>query len=271
MVTCNIYGPGPANNGLGNQLFCIAATLGYSFRHGLEAFFPDLLNEPFKKYGETIFHQLATSPPEGSEEITSQFTEPSNSSTVYHQIPVYKNLRLNGFFQSYKYFDQFRENIISLFSFPLDLENSIKKHYPKLLETSKTSTSLHVRRGDYIKNFDGNFANLGEDYYRKALETQPNKKIVVFSDDIEWCRNYFTFTPYKFTFIESDCELTDLYLMSQMAHHIIANSTFSWWGAYLNRSKNKKVIYPSKWYGPLREWRNNDLKDLFPKDWVKIS
>ena len=270
MVTCNIFGLSPTNNGLGNQLFCVAATLGYSFQHNLEAFFPDLLREPFKKYAETIFHQLIPLHP-ARNGITTQFDEPPNSSTIYHQIPPCQSLRLNGFFQSYKYFDQFRENILSLFSLPLSLESSIKKQYTQLLENSGTSTSLHVRRGDYVKNFEGNFANLGEAYYKSALEAQPNKTIVVFSDDIEWCRNHFTFTPYEFIFVESGCDVTDLYLMSNMAHNIIANSTFSWWGAYLNNRKRKKVIYPSIWYGHLRSERNNDLKDLFPEEWIKIN
>jgi len=270
MVTCNILGPGPANNGLGNQLFCVAATLAHSFRHNVEAFFPELIREPFKKYATTIFHQLASHPPR-VDQIVKQFNEPPNSSTIHHQIPPYKNLKLNGFFQSYKYFDEFRGDILSLFSLPHNLENSIKKQYSSVLENSKTSTSLHVRRGDYVENFSGNFVNLGQSYYSAALKAQPNKTIVIFSDDIQWCRKEFTLPAYDFTFVESNCEVTDLYLMSQMACNIIANSTFSWWGAYLNRHKNKKIIYPSLWYGHLRANRNNDLKDLFPEEWLKIQ
>ena len=270
MVTCNILGPGPANNGLGNQLFCIAATLAHSFRHDVEAFFPDLIREPFKKYAATIFHQLA-SHPSRVDEITKEFNEPPNSSTIHRQIPPHKNLKLNGFFQSYKYFDEFRENILSLFSLPRSLENSIKEEYSCLLENSKTSTSLHVRRGDYVENFSGNFFALGQSYYRAALKAQYNKTIVIFSDDIEWCRKEFTLAGYEFIFVESNCDVTDLYLMSQMACNIIANSTFSWWAAYLNNHKSKKIIYPSLWYGPLRGHRNNNLKDLFPQEWIKIN
>ena len=101
---------------------------------------------------------------------------------------------------------------------------------------------------------------------QSALEHFSDKeyKFLVFSDDIEWCKQVF---DDDFNFIEGEEDYVDLLLMARCKHNIIANSSFSWWGAWLNRNNNKRVIAPKKWFGSVA---NLDSKDLLPKGWITL-
>ena len=131
---------------------------------------------------------------------------------------------------------------------------------------NKNTVSLHIRRGDYV-NLSDHHLLLDISYYKNAVNMFKNiEKVVVFSDDIEWCKENLDIKNTEF--IENETDIVDLYLMSQCTHNIIANSSFSWWGAWLNKNDNKKVIAPKKWFGPKR----NDLndKDIIPETWIRI-
>ena len=114
---------------------------------------------------------------------------------------------------------------------------------------------------------------LDSEYYSKALEHIGGVgTIFVFSDDIEWCeKNINLGEGKKIVFVKDQSDVEDLWLMTKMTNNVIANSTFSWWGAYLNQNENKKVVAPSKWFGPKRT-KNNMLetKDLLPEKWIII-
>jgi len=177
---------------------------------------------------------------------------------------------LKGYWQSYKYFTDYEEDIRKLFTFKQKLvtQNS------SLLQTIKSqpTISLHVRRGDYIANktvqqFHG---NCSLDYYQNAIQymaervSEPN--FLIFSDDITWCKDHLK-TGFSQTFVtEGNADWEDMYLMSLCQHHIIANSSFSWWGAWLNPSPDKIVIAPKKWLAG----RELDGGDLLPKKWIKL-
>ena len=132
MVSCEILGPGPDNLGLGNQLFCVAATLGYAFKHNLDFCFPQLQEELYKPYAKTIFHNL-TAYTGSSHNPSNLFQEAANSSTVYTEIPPLKNVKLEGFFQSYKYFAQAWERIRPLLTLPPKKINDIRQEHQHLL------------------------------------------------------------------------------------------------------------------------------------------
>ena len=106
------------------------------------------------------------------------------------------------------------------------------------------------------------------DYYKQAIETVgPDKTFVIFSDDIEWCKQNLDFIGSKF-FISGNKDYEDMYLMSLCNNNIITNSTFSWWGAWLNKNENKIVISPKIWFG-----KNNshlDTSDLYCDKWIKL-
>lgn len=124
---------------------------------------------------------------------------------------------------------------------------------------------MHIRRGDYLVS-PGHYINLDVEYYKNALKYIDNPgSILIFSDDISWCKD--NFKGDKYIFIENEKDYIDIYLMSLCNNNIIANSTFSWWGAWLNTNPNKIVISPNKWFGPAKGKRH--LNDLIPKNWIQ--
>lgn len=135
---------------------------------------------------------------------------------------------------------------------------------------NKNSISIHIRRGDYLSNA-GIYGNIcDEEYYKKAIDffggDNSENLFVFFSDDIEWVKIQFGLrNAIYIDHNKNEKSYLDMYLMSQCSHNIIANSTFSWWGAYLNKNKNKIVIMPAKWY-------NTEVNsfNLYIDDWHKF-
>ena len=128
---------------------------------------------------------------------------------------------------------------------------------------------LHVRRGDYLalQNFH---PVQSDEYYKKALELTKPENLLVFSDDIDWVKSNLLLDEAS-VFInhnKGNESYNDMRLMSLCKHHVIANSSFSWWGAYLNSHTKKIVLYPSVWFGEIVK---HDTKDLCPPDWIKIN
>lgn len=183
-----------------------------------------------------------------------------------------KDIIFNGFFQSQKYFASKGEELLHLFEFPeLDTEN--KKIEDKINKSN--AVSIHIRRGDYLKESVKNYHGiLPEEYYLKALSLIENKesnlKYFVFSDNPEIARQLFKDRE-DFTYIENNSGASswkDMKLMSQCKHHIIANSTFSWWGAWLSKNKGIKVA-PKNWFNP--KVANFKIEDFIPSQWEIID
>ena len=186
---------------------------------------------------------------------------------------MHLNLSDGGFWQSEKYFIDKEKEIRA----DLTLKDAVG---PKAQEVSakiknaKNSISLHVRRGDYVSDAKTNehHGTCGPEYYVQALEyitSEIGKDIIVFifSDDIEWVKDNMPMS-YPAVYVSSldipDYE--ELMLMSQCHHHIIANSSFSWWGAWLNPRPDKIVIAPKQWIRKM-QWRH---KDTVPKSWIRL-
>jgi hypothetical protein len=177
---------------------------------------------------------------------------------------------LNGYWQSEKYFQEIKKLICQDFS--------PRRKFPRrvlqmalLMHSNPNSVSIHIRRGDYLTEFSQSFATCSIDYYKQAvlhISAIINKPhFYIFSDDIEWAKNNLVFNE-GMTFIEPDTKIgdfMDMYLMSQCRHHINANSSFSWWGAWLGEKTDSIVIAPNRWY-------TNDSypKDTIPERWVKL-
>lgn len=179
------------------------------------------------------------------------------------------NSFLNGFWQSEKYFKAFENEIRKDLVFKESVLSNIENWLD--LITQSNSVSLHVRRGDYVsldsaKAFHG-ICSMA--YYKEALEILRNKigniTVFVFSDDIAWCKANFE-TNEKVYFVETDSNYKEMYLMQNCKHHIIANSSFSWWGAWLNASKEKVVVAPKKWFAD----ESINTSDIIPSNWIKI-
>ena len=243
--------------GLGNMMFQIAASYGLSKKHNLEVV-SDLnhvgtLHGHPSTYKDNLFRNLKilSSPLNVFKNIKCEPIDFSHQPNL--QIPPGENIKLSGDLQSYKYFDHCKDEVIKMFKNPNYKE---KKGY----------VSMHVRRGDYV-NLSEYHYNLSIDYYKNAIDYFKGYKFLVFSDDIEWCKE--NFKGKDFTFIQNSNDFEDLYQMSECEHNIIANSTFSWWGAYLNPNKNKIVIYPNKWFGS--KYSDWTTIDLFPDNWICLS
>lgn len=171
---------------------------------------------------------------------------------------------LYGFFQSEKYFKNVEDIIRADFKFKSEILDPCQE----MIEGVDSPISLHIRRTDYLSN-NQNHNNLGLDYYEKALkEFDDNRQVIVFSDDPEWCKKQELFSSDRFLVSENESGYVDMCLMSLCKDHIIANSTFSWWGAWLCENKEKRVISPRDWFGP--NLKNNNLKDLIPETWIQI-
>lgn len=179
----------------------------------------------------------------------------------------------DGYWQSENYFNSVAEIIRSDLQLNFDLDSKNKRLVEEILKS--TSVSLHIRRGDYIAVNSNSkiFSICTLQYYQKAIEffnsKFENPIFYIFSDDIDWARENFNRNNFKIIDTNQDNPHADLYLMSICKHNIIANSSFSWWGAWLNSNKDKIVISPQKWY-------NDKIKNsiavlsLIPENWIII-
>lgn len=186
--------------------------------------------------------------------------------------PVY----LRGFFQSFKYFQENEDLIKEIYSFPVENLDRFNYQYLNSIRRS-TSASVHIRRGDYIEDKITNkiHGTCNRQYYEQAISriSQISEEVnfFFFSDDIDWVEKEFSDFPGRKHFITSNSgknSWKDMFLMSCCTHNIIANSSFSWWAAWLNRNKSKIVISPKKWF------RSPDKEkysfDLIPEEWIRI-
>ena len=187
-------------------------------------------------------------------------------------LKINNNTYLEGYWQSEKYFKDIKDIIRKEFI----LKNKADVANQKMIRQIKNcdSVSIHIRRGDYVFDEKTNkyhgFCDL--DYYLKAVvliaKKVKNPQFFVFSDDPIWVKqNLHLKFPYLYVDHNTGKkDYEDMRLMSECKHNIIANSSFSWWGAWLNKNKDKIVIAPKKWF---RESSIN-TKDLIPKSWIKI-
>ena len=203
----------------------------------------------------------------------------------YNELPNYNRnieILINGYFQSYKYFENYFNDIKKIINLDSIKEN-IKNKYNNIIINN--SISIHFRLGDY-KNIQNFHPILNREYYDKCLQyiidndnnDNIKKYTVLFfceSEDNDTVFNHIEYFRNKYSlidFIKVDDSILDweqLIIISLCNHNIIANSSYSWWGAYINDNKEKIVCYPSIWFGP--ELEKNNTNDLFPNNWIKIN
>lgn len=248
----------------GNQMFQFAALKGIAKNNGYDYCIP-----PSNNLNEWVDHQLFV--PFELKCISSQniqyidFNKPvvveSNFSfdeKIFNDCP--DNVDLRGYFQSEKYFKHIRNELLEDFKFKSEILDPCKEI---IHQFDKPPISLHVRRTDYITN--PNHTVLNVSYYEKALEKFKSQDVLVFSDDPEWCKEQELFSDDRFLISEGNSNYVDLCLMTLCSGHIIANSSFSWWGAWL--SDSEKIIAPSGWFeGSANEHLNTE--DIYCPEWV---
>ena len=197
------------------------------------------------------------------------------------QVLAKENAYLTGYFQSESYFRDIEDQVREAFVFqPVIFEKLAEERREKIFSyrekiDQSLSVSLHIRRGDYLTSSEIYGGNCTEQYYLRAVslirERYPEAVFFVFSNDDtwtqEWIRDSFPGDD-RFVIVEGVPEeegYLDLYLMSRCRHHILANSSFSWWGAYLNPSPDKTVIAPARWFN------NQDCRDIYTPEMIRIS
>ena len=258
MVTSHLMG------GLGNYMFQIAAAISLAIKNDDKAEFyvqgSSQVHKHLTSYTDNIFRKVNIV--NASNLPYVRYVEPGFS---YNEIPYRNNIMLYGYFQSEKYFKDNRLEILEVFKPDKTQIDYIFSKYGSLLELDKTC-SIHVRRGDYLK-LSQHHPPCEMEYYKAAMDIIGNDTTyLIFSDDIAWCKENFIGEQFKF--IENETDVTDLAIMAHCKNNIIANSSFSWWGAWLNENEDKIVVSPTKWFGPAKG--NINVDDIYAKNWIKI-
>jgi len=284
--------------GLGNQMFQYAAARRLAYVHGSPLkldlrWFSDIVEvNTSREYALDIFaiqEDFATR--EEVEALTARkqvFVERLIAKVMWRKplaVPSYirekqfyfdpailslpDNVYLEGYWQSEKYFAEIEDIIRKEFTVKTDQAGQNRKLAEMI--ASSESVSLHIRRGDYVSNPETNkyHGTRDLDYYSRCVEqlteTVKNPHFFIFSDDRDWSSDNLKL-PCPTILVDHngvDKGYEDLRLMSQCKHHIIANSSFSWWGAWLNKNPDKIVIAPKKWFNI----SEHNTEDLIPKKW----
>lgn len=271
---------------LGNQMFQFASAVGIAQKNNAKALFPleacihlnstgpidpasgkntlvkcDIL-DGFDMKGDHFVGSSEMSQPSGIYN-ERQFGYCSETASLPDGIDLY------GYFQTEKYFENSSAYIRDCFKFKKEIKEKALKYWEENIERDGTSTycSLHIRRGDYVR-YPDHHPTCSDEYYSKAMEKIDKLGTVlyvVFSDDVDWCRE--NFKGDNFIVAETGDQYQDMFLMSYCHHNITANSSFSWWGAWLNNNPFKKVIAPSRWFGPAIP---KDVSDIYCSTWEVI-
>jgi hypothetical protein len=245
---------------LGNQMFQYAALRGIAAIKGYDFCIPDS-NFKNEWQDHQLFEAFKLSNLKNIRLFPGNYYQEKKFSFDYEYVEKCPdNINLYGYFQSEKYFKHIENSIREDFQFKDEILNSCKESF-----NFDEIISLHVRRTDYVGNENHPLCSIS--YYEKAIARfNSDIPIIVFSDDVKWCKTQEIFSEDRFLISESDWNVIDLCLMSMCSHHIISNSSFSWWGAWLSNSKN--VIAPKKWFG---DAVMNNTDDLYLSNWELID
>lgn len=187
----------------------------------------------------------------------------------FDELKTKDNVYLEGYWCSFKYADAIREKITNRFTFSSAIDENNENIIRTIKETN--SVGLHIRHGDYLKLQDV-YCSLDENYYQRAIsmikKNVENPVFFCFSDDIAWCREHIKEEQiYYIDWNHKEDSFRDMQLMSLCKHNILANSTFSMWGAWLNANPNKIVVRPQKVFvNP-----ENEFLDFWPEDWLVLN
>jgi hypothetical protein len=260
---------------LGNQMFQCAGLVGIAEKRGFEYCIPD--HSMHHDYGGYQYHELQSCFKMGDFENRYGYVDGNIVQLdQYHfceelleECP--DDCTLVGYFESEKYFKHIEDKIRKNYQF---LDSIVEICYNYGRDYLKDNpVGLVVRRGDFLAEHNKNRHSVCSiEYYQKSLEKFKGRTVLVFSDDIPWCKSQEIFQNKNTFFIDGEKEIFkghfDMCLLTMCSDFIIANSTFSWWGAWLSSNKEKKVIAPQKWYGP--ELQHLILKDQLPDNWERV-
>ena len=268
MITCSTIG---YNGRLANQMFQFASTIGIARNLGYDPKFPlenfvqgnphdyngGKLRECFDIPDEYFSPRVAI--------LRNIFYEYNENSFSYNEetgrIP--DGVNLNGYFQTERYFKHAEKEIRGVFKF----KDAIIQKSLEVIMIGENSTAVHVRRGDYVNSLNHHPVQ-SADYYLNSMEKIGDSTFYFFSDDIEWCKKNLNFPEKRIVYLDVEDPYVSLNLMSQCTNHIISNSSFSWWAAWLGKNDSQSVFSPLVWFGP--SLSHNSPEDLYCHGWNKI-
>lgn len=255
-VSVNLQG------GLGNLMFQIATGYALCLRDN-KTFVPDAsqiagAHYPLSRYTNNVFRKIKF-----THNPITDF--PHHGEGGFHYTPIHSissNMKLFGFFQSEKYFKEFSHEVRKLFEIPEEIEQKLNLLYGFI--NNRETCFIHIRRGNY-HSFQDYHPILDLEYYKEAVKLFDDSTLfLIFSNDMDWCEQNFDFVKNK-VFVNNLEDYEEIYLMSMCQNSIIANSTFSWWGSWLNPN-NKKTVSPKTWFGS--KLSVNNTKDLYCENWI---
>lgn len=264
MIGGNILG------GIGNMMFVIAAVENLAKENNTTAHFPNVKQHLAKVQDDrTRVYPSSDVSTQDYLKIFRNFNWNDEGQTTrreiypFHYKPMtYIDSTLYiGYFQSEKYFRN-RDHILSLFE-PSDFVLDKIKKYSIYL--GGNTCAIHVRRGDYSLDPNSKHHTKSMEWYNTAMNIIGAETYLIFSDDVQYAKS--NFVGKNFVFVE-DKDYVELFLMSMCKHNIISSSSFSWWGAWLNKNDYKKVVAPKVWFGG-----DNDSEstiDIVPDSWIKL-
>lgn len=235
---------------LGNFLFQVATAIGYATKHNIQFTVPNTTHDA--KWAP-IYLQHLVNPGWDASLPEVKIVEKGHE---FQHIPFKeewrgKNILLDGYWQTEKYFSHCRQRIIDEFGLGWCL--------------NKGTVSVHIRRGDYLA-LRNKHPFITEEWVREQMVKFPGFRFVFFSDDIEWCKKTYADVD-GVMFSEGRNEIEDIKEMSCCEHHICSASTFSWWASWLNQNPSKRIIMPKLWFMPGHGRLN--VKDIVPASWER--
>lgn len=277
-VTCFLQG------GLGNQLFIIFTTIATAIKNKCDYLLISQDSSPSVTPRKTYFNSLLSKIKTEDmyrQPISKMIKEESHM--IYKEIqPIKENTMLTGYFQSRKYIDNIQDfivdNIFLSSSQDKRMLSLVKDIIKKKMKPDNKLIFIHIRRGDYV-NLSHYHYNLTEEYYKEAIEKHTKKYncfFVCFSDDVEYSKNMLSkyIDKDKLYFPNLSKDYVELILMSEMDGAIIANSSFSWWGAYLMEIKKEKhnispfIVAPKQWFTEGAEDNNKNDRNVERQNWL---
>jgi Glycosyl transferase family 11 len=261
-VIGDLYPHRTIKGGLGNQLFQVATVCAFAWDHNAEAYFPGF--QRLIPYSESSYHHVFfrchINPP--SEKISMYWECPGYE---YIEIPFLHQMKIGGYCQNERYFAHQRDRLIELFS-PKDEDLTyIRNKYSSIID-HPNSVGIHIRYYHGEIPDAKNTIQYHWEYYEKAMAYFPDSALfVIFSDNFDFARKNIPSKGRNVVYIEEEPPYIDLFLQSMCKHNIICNSTFSWWGAWLNQNPNKIVIRPKAWM----EASPDVLAE--PTEWIRID
>lgn len=249
--------------GLGNQMFQISHAYAQSKRYNVDLILKSKSNTSLQgfdasKYVNNVYRNFLF-----DNNITPDII--INSEWRYKDLTVNPNLctEFRGYYQSSKNFYGYNNDIVNIFSPTEDYINKVNTLFPSLYENN--NVIIHIRRGDYLK-YKEVHPTIDSSYIIKCLSEIKNyNKIFIVTDDKDWAKNNLDFESIVVEGLE---DYEEMWLITLFPNVIMSNSTFSWWGSFLNKLPNKKIFVPSLWFGPKGE---KHIEDLYEESWTKIN